>query len=289
MDTINDTWRDSSRIGDNVPTFNETHFENIESYIIEKCQELDVEVKFNVGSRTGGILHPKDINSQPNDISLTEMSYHDLMGGIILSSRNAELNCRYLQNVYESSQITNTTSIEFLKKTLLDKYVLNDEIQEHKNVIFFPGSNLLNTIDFDKCEEICIDYNASVKPHPILTKDGKNILLSHFGNNIIDEKLSGLKLLLSCENRWISFSSELGLISAIHKLPFANIGLWDKSYHMTYSSIYRLFRYKDVNYNYDVINKILFDPTSGVIFPWQTDYKERINTYFKEIIKFSNP
>lgn len=282
---IEESWSDFDRIGDNIPNYSVEYFSKIENEIIALCEEYRLDSKFNVSAIFGGIPHPKD-NGPLKNPDVKSITYADCMGGIRLSSRNMELNCRHYDNIV-SREVEGTTIFDKVIIGLKDKYSLGQYKSDHKNIIFLPGSNLSDALDYEKIDEIIIDYNAAVKPHPIYVEESLDDLKRDLEDtDWIDHEVSGMECLQNCEIMWTPWSSEMGLIAAMMDIQFGTITKWEKAHRCTYSEIYRKFKYKNKVYNKEVMRKLLESKDSGFIFPWQEDYKERLRSFFESITSY---
>lgn len=284
MDTIESEWVKQARIGNNIPSYDKEFFIEIENYIIKTCAKYDLTCKYNVGPLIGGVPPRDDISVIVNPL-VNAISYHDVMGGILISTRNAELNCRNVDKILKCNADTDISDTVLSK--LNDKYVLKANDQVYDKVIFIPGSNLFHTIDWEKIDEAMIDNpHAVIKLHPVITEQSAQMIKNKWIGRVIDENMSGLQLLNSASTIWTSYNSEFGLIASLKELPFSCLSKWNDVFSMTYAPIYRNLKYKDLKYNRNVVSKVLSSKHSGYVFPWQEDWKERIETYFESIHRF---
>lgn len=282
IDRINDNWTDKSRIGNCIPNYQKERFLDIEEKITSLCAKYEIECKFNVGVRLGGVP-PKGDKTPIVKPDINSIMYHDVMGGIWVNSRNMEVNCRNIDNVL-SQDFIDTKIVENLIDSLQDKYQLESTDAEFKEVIFLPGSNLRHIINGDRIHEILIDFEtAKVKPHPIQTDIGWKSLLEKYGAKLIDKDVSGYQVLNNCSMMWTTYNSEMGLIAALKKIQFGDVMNWKYAFECLYSPIYRQFIYRHVDHNFDVISKIVSSKSSGFIFPWQTDWEERVELAINNI------
>lgn len=286
QNNIEDTWTLYDRIGHNIPAYDKSEFTEIEKKIIELSTVRKSEVKFNVSPIIGGVP-PKGDSTQLRNADTTRLAYHDAMGGILLSTRNAEVNCRIADGVMVSSNVDEHI-VNNLLSNVHDKYKLTQIDTRFKYVVFLPGTNLFNTLDWEKINEIMIDYpDAVIKPHPITNDDGLNQLKSKWGDRIIGADVSGMDLLYNAEMLWTTFNSEIGLLAALMKKPFGNLSKWSDVFTMIYSPIYRLFKYKDIEHNFQTIGRFVSAIDSGIVFQWQDDWEIRVEKYFERIDKVS--
>lgn len=283
MDTIRSEWVSKNRIGNCVPLYNKNNMLEIEDYIIEKCKEYNLQSKYNVGLQIGGIP-PKGDKTHIVNPDIHSIRYHDMLGGILISTRNGEVNSRNVDNILYDGKIDE----ELLKQiisSISDKYKLSDTTNKSNEIVFLPGSNIRHIVNIDRVEEILIDNpSALVKPHPIQTEEGLRRLKEQYGNRLIEENVSGVSLLKSAEVIWTTANSEIGLMSALLKKPFGDITHWKEYYNLLFAPVYRQFKYKQVDWNYSVIAKFLSSKKSGYIAYWMDDWKERVDLYFQYII-----
>jgi len=285
MDTINSRWEDESRIGNNVPLYDKEIFLEIEKYIIKTCAKYDLTCKYNVGPLIGGVPPIEDNTIIVNPL-VNAIAYHDVMGGILISTRNAELNCRNVDTILANHMTDDISEIVISK--LKDKYVLNSSDKLYDKVAFMPGSNLFHTVNWEKLNEAMIDNpSAMIKLHPVITEKSAKSIKNKWPERVIDEKTSGLQLLNASSLIWTSYNSEFGLIASLKKIPFSNLSKWNDIFSMVYAPIYRNLKYKDLEHNKDVVSKVISSKRSGYIFPWQDDWKQRVEIYFESIHKFN--
>ena len=284
MDSIESKWEDESRIGNNIPFYDKDIFLDIEKHIIKTCAKYDLTCKYNVGPLIGGVPPIGDNTVVVNSL-VNAIAYHDVMGGILISTRNAELNCRNVDKIL-ASDMTDDISSTVLSK-LNDKYVLTDSDKLYDKVAFIPGSNLFHTVDWEKLSEAMIDNpDAVIKLHPVVTEASAQKIKDKWPNRVIDQSVSGLQLLNNASMIWTSYNSEFGLIASLKNIPFSNLSKWNDVFSMTYAPIYRNLKYKNLQHNKDIVSKVISNKCSGYIFPWQDDWKERIEMYFESIHGF---
>lgn len=287
MDTIKDEWGSEKRIGNCIPVYNKEKMIEIEDYIINKCSQYNLQCKYNVGVQIGGIP-PKGDRTPIVNPDTHAIRYHDVLGGILISTRNAEVNCRNVDNILHNGEIDETLVSEVIAH-LTDKYSLERVEQVYDNVVFLPGSNIRHIVDSEKIEEILFDnIDAVIKPHPIQTEEGLKRLNELYGSRLLGSNTSGVKLLNSCSLLWVTANSEIGLMAALLKKPFGDITIWKEYYNLLFAPIYRQFRYKRVEENYDVIAKFLSSKNSGYVAPWMNNWKNRVDSYFEYILNKRN-
>lgn len=287
MDTIKDEWRAPGRIGKCIPTYDKDRMIEIEDYIIEKCKINNLTCKYNVGVQIGGIP-PKGDDTAIVNPSIHAIRYHDMLGGLLISTRNAELNCRNVDNILYNGSINNAFISDIISQ-LSDKYSLDSIDRSYDKVVFLPGSNIRHIVDIEKVEEILYDNpSAMVKPHPIQTQEGLAALEKRYKERLLESNISGYALLNSCSTLWSTANSEIGLMAALLKKPFGDITIWRFYYELLFSFIYRQFMYKNTEKNYNVITKFLSADNSGYIAPWRDDWRDRVDSYFDFILQTRN-
>ena len=284
MDRIRSVWNYKNRIGDCIHTFEKSRYLDIENKIISVCSKYRIESKFNVNFRIGGIPPATDKKPIVNP-DLHAIAYHDVMGGILISSRNAEVTCRNIDRIVETESI-DFNQIDVLKQSLKDKYQLSSYNEELPNkVIFLPGSNLRNIVNEMKIKDAIKQYpNIKIKPHPIQTDIGYNKLKTVYKDRLIDKDISGVQLLNNCEKIWFTYNSEIGLIATLKNINVENITNWNNAFSCIYSPLYRKFRDNDSTHNLDVVSKVISSKISGFVFPWQEDWEERIESCINNMV-----
>lgn len=282
MDTIIDSWSSYDRIGNNTPTLTPIYFKEMEEYIQHKSLSIGLVAKFNVDHLVGGIP-PKGDKTDIITDNFVGIGYHDVLGGLKLSTRNAEINSRIIDYILAKENLNpNTPTINFM-----DKYVLRKNINEYEKIIFLPGSNLFNTIDWDKIDEILLDNpTAVIKTHPITNPESIRFLENLYGCDKLIVDTNAAELIGSTTLIWSSYNSEIGLIAAHKKIPLGNISKWSDAFKHIYSPIYRHFKYKNVIHNKEIVDKIIFSDESGFIFPSQYDWRIRIDNWFDNLSRF---
>ncbi len=225
----------------------------------------------------------------------SEFTYHDVMGGLILSTLNEEVNARVVE-----SSLADTKSPRLLKSQLLtlpqDKYSLSksDGTEYPKTVIFWQGSNIHGIENQELIHKIMfLDETVMIKPHPITTEEGLRQLANQYGwHRIIDPNLSGFQFLEHCELACTPCNSEIGLIAAIKKIPCIDTTSIFKNRNLSYSPIYRLLEDQNVDHNYTIVASLMNSYTSGWIPPWADNIEERVEMYLErsmEIRSFFRP
>lgn len=213
-----------------------------------------------------------------------EFTYHDVFGGIFGGSMNEEVNAR----IVETSIKDINPDYSFTKKlveNINDKYVLKTNLSEPKvkKIIFFPGSNLLHVVNLDAVDKILFeDESVLIKPHPIMTPEGLRELGIRYGyRRLIDPSESGINYLLNCDMCWGTMNSEIGLISAALKKPYHDVTKMTYMQKLTYATIHRLMKNGDIDYNYEILSKVLTSKSSGLLMPWHEDLDDRAKEFFK--------
>ena len=215
-----------------------------------------------------------------------EFTYHDVFGGIFGGTMNEEVNARIVE-----SSIKNVEP-DFTKKlvnSLNDKYNLNSKLSESncKKIIFFPGSNLLHVVNLDLVDKIVYDDDSvRIKPHPIMTQDGLRQLGIRYGYwRLIPPSESGIDYLRQADFVWGTMNSEIGLIAAALKKPYVDVSKLVYMQKLTYATIHRLFKNNDVEYNHEIITKVLTSKSSGLLMPWHDDLDQRAKEFFKSAME----
>lgn len=285
FDLLKNRWTDPDRIGSITPQYSKETFLEIEDKIQEMSLFCEWEAKFNVGAQIGGIP-PVDDTGDISDDRVHAIMYHDVMGGILISSRNAELNCRNVQSVIYNQEI-DYDLVDRVASSIKDKYELGNNVDNYSHVVMLPGSNLFPTVEWQRVKEILIDYpQAMLKPHPITADYNFDKLQEDYQDRVLDMYLSGMQLNDTAEMVWTTYNSEMGLIRALNKKQFGTLSKWTDVFTMVYSPLYRVMKYKDTDHNYDVLAKFISSPYSGWVFPWQDDWEERVDNYFTSIDRF---
>lgn len=283
MDRISTDWDIKERIGECVPSINKCVFLDIENKILDLSKKYKLRSKFNVNINVAGIPPIGDKTKIVNP-SVKSLAYHDVLGGILISTRNGEVNSRLIDHILFNKYIDNSL-VEKVKEKIEDKYKLNDFEKDFPNeVIFLTGSNIRHIVNKDLINKIISNNSeCKVKPHPIQTEIGYEDLKKEYGDKLIDKDTSGYQLLKNCSRAWTTYNSEIGLMASLFKINFGTIMNWKYAYECVYSPIYRHLRYDKINNNFEVMSKIISSKISGLVFPWEDDWEERIESYVENI------
>ena len=226
-----------------------------------------------------------DVSPFLDQYYFNEFTYYDVVGGMLLSTLSPECNAYVMEKSINDVIDVDYTLVDKLTSNIGDKYNLNSMSKEYSNspVIFMPGTNLVHATDRNLIDRIMFNYpDAMIKPHP-LTKDDT---LASYGRNygynrVFNRSTSGLSLLKSCSNAYISSNSEFGIIAAALKKSFTDMTLMPTQPRLSYSPLYRLFKDNNPDHNYEILARALSSKKSGFIFPWMEDYSSRIDEYYK--------
>lgn len=285
MDRIFTDYTQYSRIGTLTHTTAKAHLLPLEEYIVHKSDSTGITCKFNVNPIYGGVPAPGD-QTATVFVDKGGIAYHDVLGGILISTRNAENNCRNMDHTLFHHLGQPTPHVQTLVQNMQDKYVLQPEITiQTDKVLFLPGSNLINTVDHNKVEEILVDHStAYIKPHPMQTEKSMESLEKRYAGRLIPKDESGWAYLQAADRVWSTYNSEMGMMAALLNKPWGNLTMWRNVFGMPYASVFRNFKYLDVAHNHAVMQAVIHSPSSGLVFPWQTDWQVRIDAYFDRIM-----
>jgi len=241
----------------------------IEDIIIEKAPK---PISYDVDS------------TQP--VNFTEYSYTEYLGGIMINTQSIDINARGLQLSSEiDSEYDNT---ENLKKVMKDKYILesinNEEYPKH--VCFFAGQNMFDIMSKEIISRLAFENDEFyVKLHP-LTDDIQSGNISRIvgWDKIINPKLSGFELLKNCEVAYTSTASELCSAAVIYGKKVVNVSDFFTESIGIYYPINRILTIDGIN-SKKMLNNMINDKSSGLLFPWMEDIEERIDLYFKRTLE----
>ena len=106
-----------------------------------------------------------------------------------------------------------------------------------------------------------------------------------YGDRLISKDISGIDVMQHCSMLWTTYNSEMGLIAALRQQQFGHITNWAKAFMCVFAGIYRHMKYRNTTHNYAVMQKLITSPISGIVFPWQTDWEDRLEQYFTAVSK----
>ena len=208
----------------------------------------------------------------------SEYSYSDFGGGIWVRSMNNETNARYLLSL-EINQAINLS--------LLERYSLSDKNinEKYETVCFLAGSNLIDELSFEILDRIIFENpNSFIKPHP-LTHDPtiREYALRYGWNKILDKNLSGYSIFSKTERIYTTTNSELFLRSLIEDKFIDTLTKYEFLAKSQYSPFFALHKR---GYTSNQIKGTINNESSGLVFPTQEDWKERLSNYFENSMKF---
>lgn len=218
----------------------------------------------------------------------TEFTYFDfLKDGLYFGSMSAEINARMIEQAVHNGD-PDLEIVHRLRDNFKDKYELNQTISSKAatKVVFLPGSNLRHIVDSSKLDRILYDNpEFLIKPHPITTPEGlKDLGLQYGWNRIIDPNESGLMYLLGAEVVVTTANSELSLVANMFDKMWVDVTHTKHLKECSYAPISKMFRELDHKYNNRVMASIFNSKQSGVMFSWQQDIDERIESYIDSVM-----
>jgi hypothetical protein len=261
------TGSNHGKIGDAKRSDRNSWAENIEEYIRELCP---FPTTYDVGS----IQQPR----------FGEFSYTEFAGGVYLNTMSVEMNCRIVNAAKEYSS---KTDIAFeWKRILKDKYELEevpDRFKEVKRIVMVPGHNMYKVIDWEVFARAAFENDdIFFKFHPVTNPEGEDIVGKLVGwNLVIPRQVSGMQLLLQSEEIWASACSEFTATGVLFGKQVNNYGsIFEETIGAYYALTRELFLLKELKRRQELLYNVIDCDFSGFIFPWQKDWKDRIEAYY---------
>lgn len=198
----------------------------------------------------------------------SEFVYHDLLGGIALTTLSAEINARVAEEVAKE-----TSNKEFPIGEVFDKYKLTENpFAGCKKVVFMTGSNSIHMVDQQKLLKLLEDEEWVVKPHPVTNEDTLREMARVVGyHRMVDPNVSGMQMLEGAEEIATLANSELYLVARLTGKPVVDLTRHDRYWLATYSHITRLLTGSDKDKQ--IITNILMSDHSGYLRPHYSDMR----------------
>ena len=234
-----------------------------------------------------------DIWYNTNELrSIRTWLYTDFIGqGIYLRVNTVKINDRLLTNIgNDRDQEIDEVRLQKIKEGLTNKYTLGTVTDFHEKVAFPPGSNLLgkNVISWKRLGEL-VEEGFVIKPHPITAHVFIAKMKHKYGKkNVLDKMSGGHEVLAACKELAFCPNSEMGMTGLllgkkIHSFAIPRTAR--EKNHLTYESIYHAIQGKPSSYK--SLARILSSKRSGIVFPFDTDTKERVQRYFDNFWDFT--
>jgi hypothetical protein len=223
-----------------------------------------------------------------HDYYFNEYTYHDVFGGIVLTTMSPEISARIVDHVFHIEDVKIEDHCKILNENVFDKYELAETSNPHaKKIVFLPGSNLMNAVDKEILDRMMFnDESVYLKLHPITSDDMIRQLGIKYGyHRILSPKESGMSYLKQADEIFTTSNSEVGIYAAALGKLFCDITSFECMAELTYWTIIRLFIPGKFEHNKLVINKVLSSKGSGWLMPWMNDTEERVKEYYDRSMK----
>lgn len=226
----------------------------------------------------------------------TEFTYTDVLGGMLLRTFSAEINNRMVLD-HHPSEISDELKSKFIQG-ISDKYQLKKYVSGYKNIVFIPGHNIFDqVVDHQQLFKIMDSADdVVIKPHPISNESILRSLGQSFGyKRILDKDLSGVNLVLQCQNVYSVSTSEIPIVAMMNNINFHDITQYLNSHIGALSHI--INKVKNSSNKKEEILSLLLAEDSGFIMPCMDsdEIYYRISKYcmkalkHREIFKMTTP
>lgn len=221
----------------------------------------------------------------------TEYTYTEICGGMWVATQSLELNTRLMD--FASKEKAKVNYLDDFKSLLSDKYILNSsiDISELKRVCFLPGHNLLDVASIEIISKLAHENDdIYFKPHPITNDEAISLVARRVGwNKIIHKDISGFHLLANCDEVYTSSASEMCITGTLLNKKVYNVSNFFNEGAGTYYPISRiLFRAHEregLEGAREKLNNIIACEWTGLIFPFHSNLKERIEKYYDKSLE----
>jgi hypothetical protein len=265
--TMRDSYKNEDRIGD----------------LEVKDDYLEFQLKVEDFIESHSLLPVTFDVAQCQPPFFSEYTYTDYAGGVWIKSLSAEFNSRYLMTLPKD----NTGQLIFREKYELSRFRDDKDLEEKDNrtIIFLAGTNLFNQICWELVDRI-IYFNdkALIKPHPLTNDEGLKKVGNRYGwHHLIGVQESGYYWFEKASKVYATSNSEL-FVRAMLTDKYADcINYLEK---IPKSSYFSFFILNKEGYKANEIKSVILDEASGIVFPHQADWKERLLKYFEKSFEF---
>ena len=171
---------------------------------------------------------------------------------------------------------------------LSDKYNLDSADHAHsgaKKVVFVPGHNMLDVASVELITRLIHeDPEVVIKPHPLTNDETMGFLGTRFGwNRMVDKMASGHKMLLDSDVVYTTSASEFALSGTVLGKKVVNISnFFNELVGGYYPISHFLFmaHNESITKAQQVLSCLVNSEKSGLIFPWQENIEDRIQSYY---------
>ena len=265
--TMRDSYTNEDRIGDLEVSNDYLEFQlEVEDFLEGHCR---LPVTFDVAQ------------CQPPYFS--EYTYNDYAGGVWVKSLSAEFNSRYLMERPKDNQ----GQLIFREKYKLSP-VLSDRNSEERDsltVLFLAGTNLYDQTAWEIIDRVLyFNDNALIKPHPLTNDDGLKKLGKRYGwHHVLGPHDSGYYWFEKASSVYATANSELFVRAMLTEKYKDCLTTLNKIPRSGYFSFFILNKN---GYTATEIKSAILDEASGFVFPYQTDWKNRLLCYFEKSMEF---
>lgn len=254
-------------------TLRNAWIEDIEESIIDKAP---YPITYDVGA------------TQKNNFS--EFRYTEYLGGAYISTQSQEINMRL---ILEASKVK--ADKNYLELIDLDNKYAQDDIKVEdlpivpKKIAFLTGDNLIDIVSKEKIARLSFyNDNFAVKFHPLTGEKTVEDFAKIIGwNKVIPPKASAKVFIDNAEDIYATTATELAAVAVIKNKNLHDVTDFFFQHMGTYIAINDLlFRAENKDKRYQILNNIIGCPWSGVVMPFQEDWEERTELYFKKALEF---
>ena len=108
-------------------------------------------------------------------------------------------------------------------------------------------------------------------------------------DRILDKTLSGHQLLLQCDEVYTTSASEMAITATVLGKKVINVSNFFTegagTYHAISRVLFRAHQKHSIEYAQQLLNNIIHCNYSGLLFNWQQNIDERIDTFYKKSLE----
>ena len=167
-----------------------------------------------------------------------------------------------------------------------DKYVMEcpRNAERPDKVVFLPGTNMLGFVDGDELGRL-VARGFVIKPHPLTEERCLHSLRGRYGHKVVlGRRVSGFWLYQGAREVASIRNTEFGVLALLEGKPWYEILAYSPRdrVDVAYKRFYDLALSSEAFATTPggMIRRALNCPHSGLVFPWQVDWKDRLRAFF---------
>lgn len=231
-----------------------------------------------------GVPVEYDISYLGDDRRIRGYAYNEIMRGI----QAHPMGPRWIRQHIAAIACWPDTSDALAREVLArngDKYVMErpQDLSHLRGVAFLPGTNKLGDLDHDRLATL-VDAGWCIKPHPLTHPRSLAALRYRYGPaRVLGKRVSGWDVYRASTEVATTHNTEFGLIALLEGKPWRD--LEHDARNILPTSYCRFFELALMADGMGVTPRSLLlralnCPFSGLVFPWQPDWRARLDSFF---------